>query len=174
MFSAQSRPWGGFAHVCNMVCWCDVHRMREGKKVGFTAGAFDLCHAGHFLMFEEAKEQCDYLIVGLHTDPTIDRPDTKNKPVMSVDERRIILSGIRHIDEVVEYDTEGELYDLLSNNDLGIDVRILGVEYKGKPFTGHDLPMEVYFNTRDHGFSSTELRKRVWEAEERKRASKGA
>jgi glycerol-3-phosphate cytidylyltransferase len=138
--------------------------MKGGKRVGFTAGAFDLCHAGHMLMFQEAKEQCDYLIVGLHTDPTLDRA-AKNKPVMSVAERRIVLESIRYIDEVVEYDTEADLYALLRDNPLDIDVRILGVEYKGKPFTGHDLPMEVYFNTRDHGYSSTELRGRVCAAE---------
>lgn len=138
--------------------------MKDGKRVGFTAGAFDLCHAGHVLMFQEAKEQCDYLIVGLHTDPTLDR-STKNRPVMTIAERRIILEGIRYIDEVVEYDTEADLYALLRDNPLGIDVRILGVEYKDKPFTGRDLPMEVYFNTRDHGYSSTELRGRVCAAE---------
>lgn len=138
-------------------------------KKGFTAGAFDLCHAGHFLMFEEAKSRCDYLIVGLHTDPTLDRPDTKNKPVMSVEERMIILKGIKYIDEVITYDTEADLYNLLKENKLDIDVRILGVEYKDKPFTGHDLPMEVYFNTRGHSFSTTELRGRVYEAEKAKR-----
>lgn len=138
-------------------------------KKGFTAGAFDLCHAGHFLMFEEAKSQCDYLIVGLHTDPTLDRPDTKNKPIMSVEERMIILKGIKYIDEVVTYETEADLYNILKENKLGINVRILGVEYKDKPFTGHDLPMEVYFNTRGHNFSTTELRGRVYEAEKAKR-----
>lgn len=144
--------------------------MKDGKRVGFTAGAFDLCHAGHMMMFEEAKSQCDYLIVGLHTDPTLDRPDTKNKPIMSVEERMIILKGIRYIDEVVTYDREADLYNLLMENKLGIDVRILGVEYKTKEFTGKDLPLEVYFNTRDHGFSTTELRARVYDAEARKRA----
>jgi glycerol-3-phosphate cytidylyltransferase len=138
-------------------------------KKGFTAGAFDLCHAGHFLMFEEARQQCDYLIVGLHTDPTLDRPDTKNKPIMSVEERMIILKGIKYIDEVVTYETEADLYNLLKENKLGINVRVLGVEYKDKPFTGHDLPMEVYFNTRGHNFSTTELRNRVYEAEKVKR-----
>ena len=144
--------------------------MREGKKIGFTAGAFDLCHAGHMLMFEEAKSVCDYLIVGLHTDPTIDRPDTKNKPIMSVEERRTILSGIRHIDEIIAYDTEEQLYALLRDNPLGIDLRILGREYGDKPFTGHDLPMPVYFNSREHSYSSTELRSRVHEAEKARRA----
>jgi glycerol-3-phosphate cytidylyltransferase len=142
--------------------------MKDGKKIGFTAGAFDLCHAGHILMFEEAKSQCDYLIVGLHTDPTLDRPGVKNKPIMSVEERMIILKGIKYIDEIVTYDTEADLMKLLSENKPGIDVRILGVEYKEKPFTGRDLPMPVYFNTRDHGYSTTELRKRVYEAEKTK------
>jgi glycerol-3-phosphate cytidylyltransferase len=142
--------------------------MRDGKKVGFTAGAFDLCHAGHMLMFQEAREQCDYLIVGLHTDPSIDRPDTKNKPVMSVKERMIILEGIKYIDEIVTYDTEADLIKLLTENSLGIDVRILGVEYKDKPYTGRDLALPVYYNTRDHGFSTTELRERVYEAEKTK------
>lgn len=143
--------------------------MRDGKKIGFTAGAFDLCHAGHMLMFEEAKTECDYLIVGLHSDPTIDRPGIKNKPIMSLKERMIILKGVRYIDEIVTYDTEADLYALLKENTLNIDVRILGVEYKGKQYTGHDLPMPVYFNTRDHGFSTTELRERVYEAEKAKR-----
>jgi len=139
--------------------------MRDGKKIGFTAGAFDLCHAGHMLMFEEAKEQCDYLIVGLHSDPSIDRKGLKNKPIMSVEERMIILKGVKYIDEIVTYDTEARLLKLLTENTLGIDVRILGVEYKDKPYTGRDLPLPVYYNTRDHGYSTTELRKRVYEAE---------
>jgi len=143
--------------------------MKNGTRVGFTCGAFDLCHAGHILMFQEAKEQCDHLIVGLHSDPTLDRPDTKNKPIMSVEERLIILNGIKYIDEVVVYNTEKDLLKLLQENTLGIDVRILGIEYKDKPFTGHELPLEVYFNSRGHNYSSTELRKRVFEAEARKR-----
>lgn len=143
--------------------------MRDGKKIGFTAGAFDLCHAGHMLMFEEAKTVCDYLIVGLHSDPALDRPDTKNKPIMSIEERTILLKGIKYIDETIVYDTEADLYKLLKDNTLGIDVRILGVEYKGKKFTGDDLPLPVYFNTRDHGYSTTELRERVYQAEKFKR-----
>ena len=139
--------------------------MRDGKKVGFTAGAFDLCHAGHMLMFEEAKEQCEYLIVGLHSDPAIDRPTAKNRPVMSVEERMIILRGIKYIDEVVTYDTEADLLKILEENTLGIDVRILGAEYKEKEYTGRGLPVAVYYNSRDHGYSTTELRKRVYQAE---------
>ncbi len=146
--------------------------MKDGKRVGITFGAFDLCHAGHMLMFQEAKEQCDYLIVGLHSDPSLDRPGTKNRPIMSLKERQIILNSIKYIDEVVMYDTEADLLNLLKENTLGIDVRILGVEYKGKQFTGYDLPLPVYFNTRDHGYSTTELRGRVFEAEKAKREGK--
>jgi glycerol-3-phosphate cytidylyltransferase len=120
-------------------------------------------------MFEEAREQCEYLIVGLHSDPSLDRPDTKNKPIMSVEERLIILKGIRSIDEVVVYDTEADLLKILTDNPYDIDVRILGVEYKDKAYTGRGLPLEVYYNTRDHGYSTTELRARVYEAEKAKR-----
>lgn len=138
-------------------------------KKGFTAGAFDLCHAGHMLVFKECRQVCDYLIVGLQTDPSLDRPGEKNKPVMSVEERKIILESVKYIDEVVVYEKEADLYNLLKENKLGIDIRIIGADWKGKPFTGHDLPIEVYFNTRDHGFSTTELRRRVYEQEKAKR-----
>ncbi|OGG58344.1 hypothetical protein A2853_00290 [Candidatus Kaiserbacteria bacterium RIFCSPHIGHO2_01_FULL_55_17] len=142
--------------------------MRDGKKVGVTVGAFDLCHAGHILMFKEAKEVCDYLIVGLHSDPTIDRSQ-KNKPIMSLEERRIILEAIKYIDEIFEYDTEAQLYDILKKNEHGFDVRIIGADWKGKPYTGHDLPLKIYFNTRNHNFSTTELRRRIYEAEKAQR-----
>jgi glycerol-3-phosphate cytidylyltransferase len=142
--------------------------MRDGKKLGVTVGAFDLCHAGHVLMFKEAKGVCDYLLVGLHSDPTLDRPE-KNKPIMSLKERRIILDGIKYIDELFEYDTEAQLYDILKKNEFGIDIRIIGADWKGKPYTGHDLPLEMYFNERDHGFSTTELRRRIYEAELKER-----
>lgn len=141
--------------------------LESNMKVGFTCGAFDLCHAGHMLMFKECKEHCDYLIVGLHTDPTIDRPE-KNKPTQSIEERRTQLEAVRYIDKIVLYDTEKDLYDLLSKNELGIDVRIIGADWKGKPFTGHDLPLTTVFNTRDHGYSSSDLRKRIYEAERKK------
>jgi len=143
--------------------------MKNGKKVGVTVGAFDLCHAGHILMFKEAREVCDYLIVGLHSDPTIDRPE-KNKPVMSLEERKIILEAVRYIDEIFIYDTEAQLYEILKENKYGFDVRIIGSDWKGKPYTGHDLPIEVYFNSRDHGFSTTGLRRRIYEVEKEKAA----
>ena len=132
-------------------------------RVGFTCSTFDLLHAGHILMLEEAKQQCDYLICGLQTDPTIDRPETKNKPVQSIVERHVQLSAVKHVDQVVIYSTEQDLIDLLQI--LPIDIRILGEEYENKPFTGRKeceaLGMGFYFNSRTHRFSSTELRARV-------------
>ena len=130
-------------------------------KIGFTCSTFDLFHAGHVMMLREAKEQCDYLIVGLQTDPTIDRVE-KNKPVQGVFERFIQLQACKFIDEVVVYATEKELRDILLS--YPISVRILGEEYAGKQFTGHDIDMEYYFNKRKHSFSTTELRQRVIDA----------
>lgn len=135
-------------------------------KKGFTCGAFDLCHAGHMLMFKECKNFCDYLIVGLQSNPNIDRPG-KNKPIQTLEERKIQLEAIKYIDEIIIYNTEKELYDLLSKNDLDIDVRIVGADWKGKPFTGHDLPIEVVFNSRNHSYSTSSLRRRVTEAEQK-------
>jgi glycerol-3-phosphate cytidylyltransferase len=136
---------------------------------GFTCGAFDLLHAGHMLVFMEAKEVCEYLIVGLHTDPSIDRPQTKNRPIMSVEERRTLLSGIKYVDEIWEYDTEAELLVYLARNARRngghIDVRIVGEDYKGKDFTGKQLPIDVHYNWRGHPYSTTELRRRTYEAE---------
>lgn len=135
------------------------------SKVGFTCSCFDLFHAGHIMMLKEAKSVCDYLIVGLQTDPTIDRPQ-KNKPVQSVFERFVQLQSCKYVDEVVVYGTEKELLDILLS--YPINVRILGDEYEGKPFTGDKLEMEYYFNTRRHSFSTTELRQRVVDAEKQK------
>jgi glycerol-3-phosphate cytidylyltransferase len=128
------------------------------------------------LVFKEAKERaCDYLIVGLHSDPTIDRPHTKNKPIMSMDERRIMLEGIKYIDEIFEYDTEAQLLDYLKKNARRnggkIDVRIVGEDYFGKPFTGRELPLNVYYNSRKHDYSTTHLRRRTYEAEAQKIAA---
>lgn len=131
-------------------------------KLGFTCSTFDLFHAGHVMMLEEAKKQCDFLIVGLQTDPTIDRPETKNKPVQGVFERWAQLKACKFVDQIVPYSTEKELRDILLS--FPINVRILGEEYKGKEFTGHDIPMEFYFNQRRHSFSTSELRQRVIEA----------
>ena len=140
---------------------------QEGKKIGITFSTFDMLHAGHIAMLSEAKNHCDYLITGLQTDPTIDRPDTKNKPVQSIVERQIQLSACRYVDEVVVYQTEQDLRDLLLI--LPVDVRILGVEYADKDFSGRDecfdRNIEIVFNGRDHSFSSSSLRKRVADAQ---------
>ncbi len=136
-------------------------------KKGFTCGAFDLCHAGHILMFKECKNFCDHLIVGLEVDPSVDRRD-KNKPVQSLEERRIQLEGIRYIDEIIVYHNEQELYEILSKNKQKIDIRIIGADWEGKPFTGYDLPIPIVFNSRTHSYSSSDLRKRIFEAESKK------
>jgi glycerol-3-phosphate cytidylyltransferase len=135
-------------------------------KTGFTCSTFDLFHAGHIMMLKEAKSVCDHLIVGLQTDPTIDRPQ-KNKPIQSVFERYVQLEACKYIDEIVVYATEKELRDILLS--YPIDVRILGKEYEGMKFTGSDLDIECHFNNRKHSFSTTELRQRVVFAEDIKR-----
>jgi len=139
-------------------------------KIGFTCSTFDLFHAGHIIMLKEAKSQCDYLIVGLQTDPTIDRPVEKNKPVQSIFERFVQLQACKYVDEIVVYATEKELVDILLS--YPIDVRILGNEYENKSFTGRaecvDKGIKFYFNNRAHSFSTTELRQRVIEAEAEK------
>jgi glycerol-3-phosphate cytidylyltransferase len=135
-------------------------------KVGFTASTFDLLHAGHVQMLREAKEQCDYLICGLQMDPTIDRPE-KNSPVQTIVERYTQLKGVRYVDEIIPYATEQDLEDILTM--YHIDVRILGEEYREKDFTGKDIckkrGIQLYFNKRDHRFSSSDLRRRVAERE---------
>ncbi len=131
-------------------------------KVGFTCSTFDLLHAGHVMMLREAKSVCDYLIVGLQTDPTIDRP-SKNKPVQTLVERYIQLSAIEYVDEIVPYQTEQDLEDIL--NMFPINLRILGEEYKDTEFTGRTIcakrGIELHYNKRDHRFSSSDLRRRV-------------
>ena len=142
----------------------------EGKTIGITFSTFDMLHAGHIAMLSESKNHCDYLIAGLQTDPTIDRSDTKNKPIQSIVERQIQLAACRYVDEVVVYQTEQDLIDLLLI--LPLDVRILGVEYKDTNFTGRSecvhRGIELIFNGRDHSFSSSSLRKRVAEAESKR------
>lgn len=148
-----------------------IKQLKErGHTIGITFSTFDLLHAGHIAMLAEAKNHCDYLIAGLQTDPTIDRPDTKNAPVQSIVERQIQLAGCRYVDEVVVYQTEKDLEDILLT--LPIDVRILGVEYQDRDFTGRqiciDRDIALLYNTRDHSFSSSNLRKRVFEAQANK------
>ncbi len=134
-----------------------------GKPVGFTCSTFDLLHAGHILMLAEAKSVCDYLIVGLQLDPSIDRPDTKNSPVQSIVERHVQLSAVKYVDEIIVYQTEKDLEDLLMF--LPITIRVIGEEYEDKNFTGKNIceqrNIKIYYNQRKHSFSTTELRNRV-------------
>ena len=134
----------------------------KNNTVGITFSTFDLCHAGHVKMLEEANSVCDYLIVGLQLDPSIDRAE-KNKPVQSIIERYIQVSSCKFVDEVVPYITEKDLDEILRS--FKIDVRIIGEEYRDKDFTGkaycEQKGIELYYNRRDHGFSSSELRKRI-------------
>lgn len=136
--------------------------MTGNKRVGFTASTFDLFHAGHVTMLQEARNVCDYLIAAIQVDPTIDRP-SKNKPVQSIVERQIQVAACRYVDQIIVYTTEAELEELLRV--LPIDVRILGDEYANKWFTGRDicdrLGIELYFNSRNHEYSSTRLRERI-------------
>jgi glycerol-3-phosphate cytidylyltransferase len=138
-----------------------------GKPVGFTCSTFDLLHAGHILMLAEAKSICDYLIVGVQSDPTIDRPDVKNKPVQSIVERYVQLSAVKFMDEIIVYDTEKDLEDLLMF--LPITLRIIGEEYRDKAFTGknicEDRGVKIFYNSRTHRFSSSELRQRTYQSE---------
>ena len=131
----------------------------DKKIIGFTCSCFDLLHAGHILMLKDAKKHCDYLIVGLQIDPTIDRPQDKNKPIQSLKERKIQLEAVKYVDEIIEYSTEKKLYKLLKK--ITPDIRILGSDYKGKSFTGDDLDIKIYYHSRNHNFSSTNLRKKI-------------
>lgn len=142
-------------------------------KIGFTCSAFDLLHAGHILMLEEAKEQCDYLIVGLQNDPNLDR-SFKNKPVQTIVERYVQLKAVSYVDEIIVYNTERDLEDLLQM--LPINVRIVGEEYKDvSSMTGREIcenrGIDIYYNRRDHRFSTTELRSRVVENYKRLQSS---
>ena len=136
------------------------------QKIGITFSAFDLLHAGHIKMLEEAKTICDYLIVGLQIDPSLDRPQ-KNKPTQSVVERYIQLKACRSVDEIIPYNTEEDLMDILQS--FVIDVRIIGDDYRDKDFTGkqycEDKGIQIYYNKRDHRFSSSALKKAVNEQE---------
>ena len=146
----------------------EILKKNNGQKlkVGLLVSSFDLLHAGHMLILKDAKEQCDWLIVGLHTDPTLDRPE-KNKPILSVEERKIMIEGIKYIDDYFTYDTEQDLHDFIKV--LNIDVLILGSDWKDKEYNGKDLNIPVYFHDRSvHNYSTTNLRKRVWEAENEK------
>ena len=140
------------------------------KKIGITFSTFDLLHPGHILMLEDCKNVCDYLVVGIQSDPTIDRknPDDKyskisgkekNLPIQTLEERLIMIKAVKFVDEVFVYNTEDELYNWLKNNKW--DIRILGSDWKGKKFTGYDIEGEVYFHNRNHDWSTTSFRNRL-------------
>jgi len=137
----------------------------SNKIIGFTASSFDLLHAGHILMLKDSKSKCDYLIVALQSDPTLDRPE-KNFPIQTLEERLIQLQAVKYIDEIILYDTEKDLMNILESTK--IDIRFLGDDYIGKDFTGRDYCIDsgikIMYNSRSHGYSSTELRKRIKEA----------
>jgi glycerol-3-phosphate cytidylyltransferase len=141
----------------------------QGLRIGFTASQFDMLHAGHIAMLSEARNHCDYLIAGLQNNASWDRPE-KNAPIQSIVERQIQLAATRYVDEIVVYNTENDLEDILLI--LPIDVRILGIEYRDREFTGKDIcttrGIELIYNKRDHSFSSSSLRKRVVEAESKR------
>ena len=139
-------------------------------KKGITFSSFDLIHPGHIIMLQDCKKVCDYLIVGVQSDPTIDRKTSqdnyskisgkqKNKPIQTLEERLIMINAIKFVDEVFTYETESDLYNWLKNNKW--DIRILGSDWEGKNFTGHDINGELYFHKRDHNWSTTSLRKRI-------------
>ena len=146
-----------------------AERAAHGLRIGFTASSFDLVHPGHILMLKEAREQCDLLVCALQTDPTLNRPDTKNRPIQTLEERRVMLSGVRYVDRVIEYATEKDLLEILRA--LKPDVRILGSDWQGKPYTGHELSdIPCFFHDRSgHSWSTTKLRRRIYEAERIKR-----
>jgi len=131
-------------------------------KVGFTASTFDLLHAGHIVMLQEAKTICDHLIVGLHVDPSTER-EYKNTPIQTLVERYAQLAAVEYVDEIIPYETENDLLDILKM--YPIDVRIIGEEYRDKDFTGKNLDMQIHYNKRRHDFSSSLLRERVAYAE---------
>ena len=138
---------------------------KNNKIIGFTCSCFDLLHAGHILMLKDSKKQCDYLIVGLQIDPTIDRPETKNKPIQSLKERKIQLEAVKYIDKIVVYNTEKELYRLLK--ELRPNIRILGSDYKGKEFTGDNLNIKIYYHIRNHNYSSSNLREIIFKSKKK-------
>jgi glycerol-3-phosphate cytidylyltransferase len=142
----------------------------ESPIIGFTCSSFDLLHSGHYLMLEDCKTHCDILIVGLQDDPTLDADyrvktggKNKNRPIQSYEERLIQISGVKHVNHVVKYSTEGELIELLKL--IKPDIRMIGEDWRGKEFTGHDLGIHIRFNPRSHSYSTSALRKRVYEAE---------
>ncbi len=132
--------------------------MGRNRIIGFTCSCFDLLHSGHILMLKDAKDQCDYLVVGLQNNPSIDRLH-KNRPIQSLKERKIQLEAVKYINEIIVYETETELYQLLQK--IKPNVRILGTDYINKSFTGDDLDIAIYYHERNHNYSTTNLKERI-------------
>ena len=141
-----------------------AEKLGRDPVVGFTCSTFDLFHAGHVVMLQEGKSLCDYLVVGLLTDPTIDRPETKNKPIQSVMERSLQLAACKYVDEIIPFESEKDLVDLILT--INPDIRIVGEEYKGTDHTGVGL-CPIHYNKRRHSFSTTQLRERVLKSQEK-------
>jgi len=148
---------------------------KSGKKIGFTASSFDLLHAGHYIMLKDGKNQCDYFVIALQSDPTLDldyRLETggkqKNKPIQTLEEREEQLKGCKYVDFIVHYENEGDLLELLAT--IKPDIRILGTDWKGKKYTGYQLDTKIHWHNRNHSYSTSNLRKRVYEAESKKRS----
>ena len=144
----------------------EIKRKYKGKRIGFCCSAFDILHCGHILMLEDCKKQADILVVGLHTNPNLDR-DNKNVPIQTYEEREIQIKGCKYVDEVIMYATEDDLMNILVT--LNPDVRILGTDWMNKPYTGHQLSIPIYWHQRKHNWSTTYLRERIYQAEMLKR-----
>jgi len=141
-----------------------IKNLKKDKnlKIGFTCSAFDLVHPGHIIMLQDARSKCDFLVIGLQTDPTIDRK-SKNKPIQTYEERKIMINSIKYIDYIIEYATEDDLHNILTT--LSPDVRIIGSDWRGKEYTGQELDIPVYFHERNHDWSTSGFRKRIWKIE---------
>lgn len=139
-----------------------ISEQHSNKKIGWICSCWDLLHPGHANVLKDAKSQCDLLVVGLHVDPNIERPN-KNKPVQSLVERRTMIESIKYVDFVIEYETEADHYEILKS--LPISIRILGDDYFDKSFTGDDLPISIYFHKRTQGLSTSDLRKKIFNLE---------
>lgn len=166
----QLKTWGCKFHnlICgiekgsyNLVIDDKAKRIEElgPHKTGFTCSAFDLIHPGHILMLKDCKRVCDYLIVGLQSDPTLDRPHSKNKPIQTLAERKIMIESIKYVDEVIIYNTEDDLIKLIET--IKPDIRIIGSDWKGKSITGDNLNIPIHWHDRNHNHSTTNLRKRI-------------